>query len=72
MYEKLNGIVGSMNEGNIEEAVNSYLSVDRSLITAEPLLSQLQDVDRLMLNEAFDSIVQRGTDNWNAGDKEKA
>ncbi len=67
MYEALNGIVIDLNEGNVEEAVNSYLAIDRSLITTEPLLSQLHDVDRLVLNDAFNSIVSTGTSNWNAG-----
>lgn len=72
MYEKLNSIASDYNAGNIEEAVAEYTSIDRSLVTSEPLLSQLQSVDRIMMNDAFNSIVEKGTENWNGGNKERA
>ncbi len=72
MYETLKRIVTDVNDGNVEDAVNSYLSIDRELITTEPLLSQLLDVDRLILNDAFNSIVEAGTSNWNSGKLETA
>ncbi len=68
MYEKLNSIIADYNAGNIEEAVTEYTSIDRSLVTQEPLLSQLQSVDRVMLNDAFSLIVENGTNSWNGGD----
>ncbi len=72
MYEKLNSVMADYNEGRIEDAVTEYTGIDRSLITSEPLLSQLQGVDRVMLNDAFNSIVEKGTDNWNAGSLNQA
>ena len=72
MYETLNGIVRDLEEGKVEDAVNAYLSIDRSFVTTEPLLSQLLDVDRLVLNDAFNTIVSTGTSNWNAGKLEQA
>ncbi len=72
MYETLKRIVTDINDGNVEDAVNSYLTIDRDLITTEPLLSQLLDVDRLILNDAFDSIVEAGTSNWNSGKLDNA
>ena len=65
MYEKLNSIVSDYNNGDVEKAVSTYTAIDRSLITTQPLLGQLQDVDRLMMNDAFNTLVQNGTDNWN-------
>ena len=72
MYEKLNSIVADYNAGNIEDAVTEYTSIDRSLVTSEPLLSQLQSVDRIMLNDAFNSMVDQGTNNWNGGNLSRA
>ena len=72
IYEKLNSIISDYNAGNIEDAVASYTSIDRSLVTAEPLLSQLQSVDRVMLNDAFNQLVENGTNNWNGGNYSQA
>ncbi len=72
MYEKLNSVIADYNAGDIEKAVASYTSIDRSLVTAEPLLSQLQSVDRVMLNDAFNSLVNSGTNNWNGGNLSQA
>ena len=72
MYEKLNGIVQYYQAGDYEAAARSYLEVDRSYVTQEPLLSQLQEVDRIMLNDGFDQIVKLGTANWNGGNKTEA
>ncbi len=72
MYEKLNGIVQYYQAGDYEAAAGSYLEVDRSYVTQEPLLSQLQEVDRIMLNDGFDQIVKLGTANWNGGNKTEA
>ena len=72
MYEKLNSVIADYNAGDIEKAVASYTSIDRSLVTAEPLLSQLQSVDRVMLNDAFNTLVEKGTDNWNGGNLSQA
>ena len=72
MYEKLNSIIADYNAGNIEEAVTEYTSIDRSLVTQEPLLSQLQSVDRVMLNDAFSLIVENGTNCWNGGNLSQA
>lgn len=72
MYETLNAIMTDYNEGRLEEAVTAYTSIDRSLITTEPLLGQLQSVDRVMLNDAFTSMVNKGTDNWNGGNLSQA
>ncbi len=72
IYEKLNSIVADYNAGDIEKAVASYTSIDRSLVTAEPLLGQMQSVDRIMLNDAFNQLVDNGTDNWNGGNYSQA
>ncbi|MDO4961029.1 MAG: tetratricopeptide repeat protein [Eubacteriales bacterium] len=67
MYEALNMITEEFNGGNIEAAVDDYLKIDRTLITSEPLLSQLHGVDRLIVNDAFNRIVENGTSGWNSG-----
>lgn len=72
MYEKLNSIVSDYNNGDVEKAVDTYTAIDRSLITTQPLLGQLQDVDRLMMNDAFNALVQTGTENWNGGNLSQA
>lgn len=71
-YEKLNSIISYYSAGKYDEAANAYLSIDRASITNEPLLSQLKEVDRVMLNDCFKAVTELGTDNWNGGDKEKA
>ncbi len=71
-YEKLNSIISYYSEGKYDEAANAYLSVDRASITNEPLLSQLKEVDRVMLNDCFKAVTELGTDNWNGGNKEGA
>ncbi len=72
IYRALLSIENDYNEGDIVAAAESYLELDRSLITEDPLLSMLQDVDRYMQNEGFDQLVQLGTDSWNGGDLEQA
>ena len=67
MYRLLVSINEDYAAGNVVQAAESYLSIDRSMITEEPLLGMLQDVDRYMLNEGFDAIVSMGTDSWNGG-----
>lgn len=71
-YEKLNSIINYYNAGSYEEAADEYLTIDRSLITKEPLSSQLQEVDRIMLNDCFREVSTLGTTNWNGGNKEEA
>ena len=71
-YEQLNTIMNYYRDGRLTEAVNMYLSLDRSYITVEPLTGQLQDIDRIMFTEGFAEIVRLGTDFWNGGDKQQA
>lgn len=71
-YETLTTILTECNDGNYLEAAQRYVELDRANITAEPLASQLQEVDRIMLNAGFDAVVQAGTDEWNAGNLEQA
>lgn len=72
IYSTLNSIQADYNSGNIVAAAESYLSLDRSLITEEPLTGMLQETDRFMLNEGFESIVSLGTDSWNGGELAQA
>ncbi len=72
IYRILNGIQEELNSGNVVAAAESYLSIDRSLITEEPLISMLADTDRYMLNEGFSAIVSMGTDAWNGGELAQA
>ena len=72
MYEALNGIIDDFNSGDLLGAVNSYLEIDREKASQEPLLSQLQEVDRLIINDGFNTIVNNGTLEWNAGNMEQA
>lgn len=71
-YETLNNILNSCNEGDYISAANDYIGLNRENITNEALLSQLQEVDRIMLNSGFDAIVEAGTSEWNAGNKDQA
>ena len=72
MYEKLNGIIDDFNAGNILDAVNSYLEIDRERAAQEPLLGQLQEVDRVIINDGFNTIVANGTTEWNGGNLQEA
>ncbi len=72
MYEKLNGIIDDFNDGNILDAVNSYLEIDRERAAQEPLLGQLQEVDRVIINDGFNTIVANGTTEWNGGNLQEA
>lgn len=72
MYEKLNSIIADFNDGDILSAVNSYLEVDRERASQEPLLSQLHEVDRVIINDGFNTVVEMGTKEWNGGNKEQA
>ena len=66
-YESLNSIISDCGAGNYEAAADKYLQLDRSIITSEPLISQLQEADRLMLNDGFTAISEMGTAQWNGG-----
>ena len=66
-YESLNSIISDCAVGNYEAAADKYLQLDRSIITSEPLISQLQEADRLMLNDGFAAISEMGTAQWNGG-----
>ena len=66
-YESLNSIISDCVAGNYEAAADKYLQLDRSIITSEPLISQLQEADRLMLNDGFTAISEMGTAQWNGG-----
>ena len=66
-YESLNSIISDCGAGNYEAAADKYLQLDRSTITSEPLISQLQEADRLMLNDGFTAISEMGTAQWNGG-----
>ena len=66
-YESLNSIISDCGAGNYEAAADKYLQLDRSIITSEPLISQLQKADRLMLNDGFTAISEMGTAQWNGG-----
>ena len=66
-YERLNSIISDCGAGNYEAAADKYLQLDRSIITSEPLISQLQEADRLMLNDGFTAISEMGTAQWNGG-----
>lgn len=66
-YESLNSIISDCGAGNYEAAADKYLQLDRSIITSEPLISQLQEADRLMLNGGFTAISEMGTAQWNGG-----
>ena len=66
-YESLNSIISDCAAGNYEAAADKYLQLDRSIITSEPLISQLQEADRLMLNDGFAAISEMGTAQWNGG-----
>ena len=72
MYEKLNSIIDDYNAGDIVSAVNSYLEIDRERASQEPLLGQLQEVDRLIINDGFNTILETGTTEWNAGKVQEA
>ena len=71
-YEKLNKIISDYSAGNYEAAASEYLEIDRSVITSEPLLGQLKEVDRVMLNDGFKTVLELGTAQWNGGNKEQA
>lgn len=66
-YESLNSIISDCGAGNYGAAADKYLQLDRSIITSEPLISQLQEADRLMLNDGFTAISEMGTAQWNGG-----
>ena len=66
-YESLNSIISDCAAGNYEAAADKYLQLDKSIITSEPLISQLQEADRLMLNDGFTAISEMGTAQWNGG-----
>lgn len=66
-YESLNSIISDCGAGDYEAAADKYLQLDRSIITSEPLISQLQEADRLMLNDGFTAISEMGTAQWNGG-----
>lgn len=66
-YESLNSIISDCGAGNYEAAADKYLQLDRSIITSEPLISQLREADRLMLNDGFAAISEMGTAQWNGG-----
>ena len=71
-YESLNSIISDCGAGNYEAAADKYLQLDRSIITSEPLISQLQEADRLMLNDGFTAISEMGTAQWNGGNHSAA
>ena len=71
-YESLNSIISDCGAGNYEAAADKYLQLDRSIITSEPLISQLQKADRLMLNDGFTAISEMGTAQWNGGNHSAA
>ncbi len=71
-YESLSSIINDCAAGDYESAAETYLSLDRSIMDTEPFISQLQEVDRLMLNDGFTAISELGTSNWNGGNLEAA
>lgn len=71
-YEMLNSILYNCAMGDYMSAADTYLEIDRSNITQEPLTGLLQETDRLMLNDGFNSIMEAGTAQWNGGNKTQA
>ena len=72
IQETQDSIIADFNDGDILSAVNSYLEVDRERASQEPLLSQLHEVDRVIINDGFNTVVEMGTKEWNGGNKEQA
>lgn len=71
-YETLNSILADCNNSDYIAAAEKYVGLDRENITSEPLQSQLQEVDRIMLNTGFTAVMEEGTNEWNGGNIEQA
>lgn len=71
-YETLTEINRLFENGNILEAINRYVSLDKSNITDDNLVVLLNSARSQVEGIGAARICEMGTEEWNAGNKEKA
>ncbi|MDO4265946.1 MAG: tetratricopeptide repeat protein [Eubacteriales bacterium] len=72
LYQKLSSIRSNYQSGNLTQAVTDYISIDRSQVTEEPLLSLMNEITQYMQNEGYDTLTSLGTSAWNGGNTAQA
>ena len=69
MYSKLTTITDYVNNGRYTDGAKEWMTIDRDvdILQQEPLASQLKEVDDLIYNTCYTSLMKLGTESWNGG-----
>lgn len=74
MYSKLSSISDYVSNGRYTDAANEWLTLDRDveILSQEPLVSQLKEVDDLIYNTCYEKLMDLAYESWNAGKRAQA